>query len=471
MHKLREGQNSTSISTTVGHHQQRLKLNLWTLVARVMEYDVGDEVRRQVLQIALDRREGSVVLQALTFMSEHASESERRAIFQHSRRHKIWRAMKPLVEEKDSTGIAHRDTAMLDALEHCQWDVVDHCERFYADINMKDSDGRTALHRAVNKVDFEGVESIVARGGDQFLLDVDGYSPLHHASRGKHWKCVRTLIQFHGDINQPDPKGRTPIQHLIEHHQGELIDCSLFWGRDVSKGVSRGGETVLHASCRDSYPGSLYYLVCRGVDPLAVSKYGQTALALAVQRWHFATVKECIKLGFSTHQPAITEAWIGRQDTARMRSCEIVSPMEFAIIWNIPAIPMMLYESGACSYKELFRLYTALQEPPLTGKRGVASAKGSLPFLSLGKRRHVNLTLPHLKKMATTARTLKSTCRLVISHSLNVRGKRHKDVRCLPLPQPMRRYVMFSDLTHRGFGIDARKQRKEQYSRLGFPRL
>ena len=303
---------------------------------------------------------------------------------------------------------AHRDTAMLDALEHNQWDVVDHCERFYADINMKDSDGRTALHRAVKKVDYEGVEAIVARGGDQSLLDVDGYSPLHHACQRKHWKCVRTLIEFHGDINQPDPRGRTPLQHLIEKRQGELIDCSLFWGRDVSKGVSQEGETILHACSRDiSFTGSLYYLVCRGVHPLADSKHGQSALARAVQKISFASLRECIKLGLSTHQPAITEAWIGRQTVERpMLRTLTVSPMEYAIMYNMPAVPAMLYESGACCYKELFRLYTVLTHPRLT-RYNDTFGKGILPYLPVEARRHANLTLPYLKKMATTPRTLR----------------------------------------------------------------
>ena len=173
-----------------------MKQNQWTLVARVMEYEVGDAVRRQVLQSALDRREGSVVWQALASMTARVSEQDRQDIFRHARTHRMWQAMKPLAEEKDSTGIAHRDAAMLKALEDHQWDVVDHCERFDADINTKDSDGHTALQRAARLADNEGVRAIVTRGGDQFLLDADGDSVLHVASRGKHWTTVRTLVQF-----------------------------------------------------------------------------------------------------------------------------------------------------------------------------------------------------------------------------------------------------------------------------------
>ena len=435
-----------------------MKLNQWTLVARVMEYDIGDDVRRRVLETALDRREGSVVWQALSSMGQPVSEAERRAMFQRARRHKMWQAMRPLMEATDSTGLAHRDTTMLDALGHRQWDVVEHCERLGADINLKDSYGRTALQTAIRNIDYEGVEGIVRLGGDQFPLDDDGCSVLHHASGGNRWKCTKTLIQFHGNINQPDPRGQTPLQNLIEHRQTELIDCCLFWGQDVSRGVTRDGETALHASCRANYPGSLYYLVCRGVDPLAVSRKGQSAFALSVLKLQLATLKECIKLGFSTHQPAITDLWNQRlrpRISSDWSMTKIISPMEYAIMYNLRPKPKMLYESGACSNKELFRLYTALLEAPVAGYSKAADKVGVFPFLSEEQRRHAYLNLPYLKVIATSPRTLKSMCRLVISHSLDVRGKLHRDVSCLPLPESLKDYVMFSDLTRPDIQLQA----------------
>ena len=435
-----------------------MKLNQWTLVARVMEYDIGDDVRRRVLETALDRREGSVVWQALSSMDQPVSEAERRAMFQRARRHKMWQTMRPLMEATDSTGLAHRDTTMLDALRHRQWDVVEHCERLYADINIKDSYGRTALQTAIRKLDFEGVEGIVRLGGDQFPLDDNGCSVLHYASGGNRWKCTKTLIQFHGNINQPDPRGQTPLQNLIEHKQAELIDCCLFWGQDVSRGVSRDGETALHACCRANYPGILYYLVCRGVDPLAVSRKGQSAFALSVRKQQMATLKECIKLGFSTHQPAISDLWNQKLRPRALRDfpmSRIVSPMEYVIMYNMRPKPEMLYESGACSNKELFRMYTALLEPPVPKNSRASDKVGVFPFLSEEERRYAYLTLPYLKVIATSPRTLKSMCRLVISHSLDVRGKLHRDVSCLHLPESLKDYVMFSDLTRPDIQLEA----------------
>ena len=99
----------------------------------------------------------------------------------------------------------------------------------------------------------------------------------------------------------------------------------------------------------------------------------------------------------------------------------------------MPVIRDMLYESGSCSYRELFRLYT-----------DVSNGRSFC--------HDVTTDLPYLQKVATTPRSLKSTCRLVISHCLNVRGKRHIDVEYLSLKRFLKNYVMFSDLTDPGFG-------------------
>ena len=40
----------------------------------------------------------------------------------------------------------------------------------------------------------------------------------------------------------------------------------------------------------------------------------------------------------------------------------------------------MLYESGACSNKELFRMYTALLEPPVAGYSRAQTKLGYSPF-------------------------------------------------------------------------------------------
>jgi hypothetical protein len=87
----------------------------------------------------------------------------------------------------------------------------------------------------------------------------------------------------------------------------------------------------------------------------------------------------------------------------------------------------------------------------------------------------MNITtfLPYLKEMVSTPRSLVSTCRLVISCCLTVRGRRKRAVRQLilpvrsatgelvsenlilkklPLPEGLKNYLLFSDLTNQDYG-------------------
>ncbi|KAK7091754.1 hypothetical protein V1264_009397 [Littorina saxatilis] len=453
-----------SVKFCVGAVPELLSAKQWVLLARVMEHDVDDDLRRQIMQHAMDNREGSMASTFIRTMHGCLIIQEREDLFQMAVSNEIWQAVKPLVEETDHTGLAHRDVAMREAVQHCQWDLVDHCERHYATVNVTAQDGRTLLHKAADASDWSAVQKLVWRDGDQSVTDADGYSVLHKVLQAGQPDTAKLLVQFHGDINLPDPKGVTPLQALIDRRYADVLEDMLFWQPDTcSGGVTERGETTLHALCEAGRWESLYYLVARGADPLTLTQDGQSVLMFAVcnDRCPQRGVANCVELGFSAHQPRITDKLLqdkGNTDSApreesircnqprrrqhpffqrgpteELWSSENVSPFEYAFVHNMPEVRNMLYESGSCSYKELFRLYAR-----------VLNDETFCP--------DVTSDLPYLRDVATTPRSLMSTCRLVISLCLNVRGKRRIDVQCLRLPKSAKNYVMFSDLTDADFG-------------------
>ena len=56
-----------------------------------------------------------------------------------------------------------------------------------ADVNARDSSGKTALHRAVNNYEeeIEVVKVLCENGADVSAKDSDGFTPLHEAAGGK----------------------------------------------------------------------------------------------------------------------------------------------------------------------------------------------------------------------------------------------------------------------------------------------
>jgi hypothetical protein len=113
---------------------------------------VDDDIKHQVIQRAMESREGSVVWRCLSTMQHYRpSVEERKNLFQQAMDRGMWQLIKPLIEKKDSTGIGHRDTALLAAIDQRQWDVVDYCQVYDADIDMKDELGETPLNRESRK--------------------------------------------------------------------------------------------------------------------------------------------------------------------------------------------------------------------------------------------------------------------------------------------------------------------------------
>jgi ankyrin repeat protein len=471
-----------------------MEMNQWTLVARVMEFIVDDDMRHQVMQRAMESREGSVVWRCLSTMQHYRpSEEEREKLFQQAMDCGMWQLQKLLIEEKDNTGIRHRDTALLKAIEQRQWDVVDYCQLYDADIDMKDEHGETPLNREARwwnpGKEWKAVEELVVRGADPNLLDKDGRSVMTLAIHQHQWETFKLLIEYQANIHQPAHSWcglQTPLRLLINKRQVELIHHTLMWCPDQAKGVNEVGETTLHAIALNKDTKLLYWQIARGVDPLRQTNAGESVLLYAVQNSYCPQrmVAQCIRLGLSTHQPALTRhpenILYFFTNIIWYNESRISSPLLIAVVRRMNVVAHMLYESGSCSHAELLHMYGQLLEllDPNTdsGRQLLKSIYQSVrrrgvsqEDIAFRQKRYKDLTenittfLPYLKEMVSTPRSLVSSCRLVISHCLTIRRRRKRAVRQLtlpirsatgelykqklPLPERIKNYLLFSDLT------------------------
>nr|KAG5685370.1 hypothetical protein BaRGS_013836 [Batillaria attramentaria] len=105
---------------------QLMEADQWILVARVMELSLDDTERRRVMQTALDKKEGSVVAHGISIMEGRLSVEEREVMFDQALGQGVWQAVKRLVEEKDNTGMAQRDKALIAAVEQHRDIVILH---------------------------------------------------------------------------------------------------------------------------------------------------------------------------------------------------------------------------------------------------------------------------------------------------------------------------------------------------------
>lgn len=168
-------------------------------------------------------------------------------------------------------------------------------------------------------------------------------------------------------------------------------------------------------------------------DPLATTDDGDSVLVLAmkIQDGLRQLVAECIKLGLSTHQPDIEANHIPLSFSEADMLCRKCA-FRHAALKNDVTIANMLYESGACSSSQLYKLHADFAEWNLRSDKFLAAFGKMSDFL---------------EKMTSTPRSLQSACRLVISHRVGIGSTRQENVKHLPLPETLKNYMLFSDVT------------------------
>ncbi|KAL8591492.1 hypothetical protein ACOMHN_000507 [Nucella lapillus] len=471
--------------------------NQWALVARVMDYDVDDAVRLQLMHSAFQRREGVLFWHCLTTLKkdELLSTKMRSQLFHQAIGRDIWQVVKPLIENPKGPGVQQRDVAFLEAIELHLWDVVDHCQIHGADINMEDENGETPLHREARKEEWKAVEEIVVRDGKPNLLDKNEVSVLNRLIDCRQWETVKLVIKYGGNIHLPARRclglsRHTPLQRMIDERQMDVIHFTVKWCPEQRKGVNEKGETTLHAACWSDRWDVMRDLIMRKVDTLAVTGRGQTALVYAVlnRSCPQRMVAECCRLGFSSLQPLATSLqtslyhvvfrtvmeimtaggnanFLHLVPTYCMRKTGVASPFVCAVLLDLPAVAVMLFESGSSSYAELFTvcpLLINMLDPCTDEGRKVRKEVQELMGDGGGgdERREKNFTKvmqilqkysAFLRRVALTPRSLVSSCRLLISRRFQDK-RRHQHICRLPVPDAMKKYLEFLDFLDPDFG-------------------
>jgi hypothetical protein len=196
--------------------------------------------------------------------------------------------------------------------------------------------------------------------------------------------------------------------------------------------------TALHVLCEAGRWHALKLCVARGSNPLAVFK-GDDLVTLAVNNTKCPRrlLAECIKLGVCTfHRDRVTSLGVVTYEQ---------SPFLADVDQGDVLLMRMLYESGACSNSQL---QVHLQRRVL--KRSADQRRQDVQRWQ-GRdeedRTRRKDALRYLATLACTPRSLASSCRLVISHTLGANDLRLRAASTLPLPQHLQAYVLFSDLT------------------------
>ena len=93
-----------------------------------------------------------------------------------------------------------------------------------ADVNAKDNDGRTQLHRAAYNGHKDMAKLLIAKGSDANAKDNAGWTPLYYAAQNGQKDVVELLIAKDADVNAKDADGSTPLHWAACRGQKDVVE-------------------------------------------------------------------------------------------------------------------------------------------------------------------------------------------------------------------------------------------------------
>jgi len=163
------------------------------------------------------------------------------------------------------------------------------------DIDQRDADGNTALHRAIQAVGIDEMEvlaALIAGGANVNATNAAGQTPLHVAvSKIYSWAMddssspVQALIRAKANVNAQDNDGRTPLHVLVAadtSFQEEATRALLAAGADPNLRDKQGRSPIL-AAMTGKWPWRgasecVPMLAAAGADLTVTDKQGRSVL-------------------------------------------------------------------------------------------------------------------------------------------------------------------------------------------------
>lgn len=190
------------------------------------------------------------------------------------------------VQLKDAQGEFNID-AFVDAAGLGDYDTVFRFLEQGADENAPNSEGQTALMRAVYRRQQDIVRLLLEHGADPDIRTPEGNSILVNAARVGDRGIVEMLLDKGVDINsqENDPKGVTPLNIAAYRENVQVAELLLDRGADFTI-ASSTGYTPLLSAVKSGNMAIARMLLAKGADVEARTREGQSALDIAKQNKH-----------------------------------------------------------------------------------------------------------------------------------------------------------------------------------------
>ncbi|XP_022251595.1 SH3 and multiple ankyrin repeat domains protein 3-like, partial [Limulus polyphemus] len=150
----------------------------------------------------------------------------------------------------------------------------------HLDFRMKD--GRTAIHRAVERDNFEALKSLLDLGSSPNYKDNRGLTALYYSVfYGCDPKLTELLLHDHAIFGIADHQGWQEVHQACKHGLVQHLENLLFYGADINS-RNASGNTPLHVCAVNDQESCARVLLFRGADKNALNYANQNPYQVAV---------------------------------------------------------------------------------------------------------------------------------------------------------------------------------------------
>lgn len=169
------------------------------------------------------------------------------------------------------------------------------------DMNIQDREGKTALHLAIERKNQTMITQILSRKGNTTLQDAEGNTPLHRALLGGYTQYALFLVHPIA-VDSQNKEGLTPV-HLLISRGTEAEALGVLKANTVNLTVRDSmGNGYLHTATAAGKIQVVSYLITQGVPVnTADTVEGKTPLHIAAQANSQELVKLLLDAGANKH--------------------------------------------------------------------------------------------------------------------------------------------------------------------------
>ncbi|EAY03105.1 hypothetical protein TVAG_415390 [Trichomonas vaginalis G3] len=165
-----------------------------------------------------------------------------------------------------------------------------------ADVNAKDKQNKTLLHKVACINSKETAEILISHGANVNAKDEDNKTPLHKAALNNSKETTEILISHGADINAKAKYNETPLHTAAYYNIKETAEILISHGADINA-KAKYNETPLHKAAYNNHKEIVEILILHGADINARDEIGQTPLRKAANNGSKETVEILISHG------------------------------------------------------------------------------------------------------------------------------------------------------------------------------